>query len=413
MSKLFLRHNLALLLFFGIALPGILAILVCIFGQHAIFRWMTPNYKLGGYTNDTHSPAFDLTHLKTHQFQKNLEARIAANLPMRSFLIRLNNQIYYSIFQKSHSENVHIIIGKDKQLHQDMYINSYCGMRELNHSQLVVWADKIKQLHDFFEQQGKTFIYVITPSKAEYIPETIPKRFHCNITGVSPHIKEMESLLKERHILYVNGPELMIKATQQYHLPMFPQGGIHWNDLAVTIGSNAVIQTINSDGHVHLKPLDFSYILKNNPKGVDRDLINLINVMHPDDHYTVPKVTFKSMSSARPTLSLALIGGSFLWQMTDVFMRSKTFSNISYYRYFHQDRTDYHLGKDPITHTVNPSSIEDLAAALKADVIILEENSALTVSNHGQEFYDAMQKLVWTRKAQLVSRVVGSKKAKS
>lgn len=391
MRKLLLRYNLILVILMMMLLPAILALIVTLLGPRAIFKWMAHDYRLGGLTKEIDAVPFDFSHIKSHSTQKYLEDWVTYRLPMRSLFIRMNNQIYYSLFKKTFTDNGRMVIGKSNQLLEIEYIDSYCGRTVRTPQQLTEWADKLKIMSDFFHKQGKTFIYVTTPSKAEYMPLAIPDRFHCKSTGISQHVQQLEALLKERKVHYVNGSSLMQTATKEHKTPMFPRGGIHWNMLGASIGANAIINTINAEGHMRLYPLDFRYSLTKDVVGQDGDMMWLLNLLRPNYHYTVPAVTFESKHVTEKPLTAVCIGGSFLEKIIDIYMQNKTFSKMSYYRYFKLNKTDYEKDKKPVIQAVDTNSAHDFKAILSADVVILEENAALTISNHGQLFYNVMK----------------------
>ncbi len=396
-----LKHNLVWVVFGTLLLPGILAILVSLCGPRVILKWMKSDYALGGKTQPLTTPVFDLAHIKSHAVQKYVEEWLPRHLPLYSLFIRLNNQIYYSIFKKSYADNSRLIVGKSNQLFEMIYINSYCNRLDMpfrHKENLREWANKLKIISDFFEKQGKTFVFVITPSKAEYMPEAIPHRWHCQDAGLSAHIKEMEKLLTERKIRFVNGSTLMKQATQQYQLAMFPRGGIHWNMLGASIETNAIIDVINRDGHIHLQPLHFDYTMQNEAHGQDKDLMWLLNLLRPDYHYPVPKVIYKNSPITAQHLSAALIGGSFLEKIVDIFTENKTFSKLSYYRYFKLDRTEYTPGKPSIKNEIQVESGKDLAPILTADVVILEENAAGSITQHAELFYNVMNQFAFSNR---------------
>lgn len=390
MRKLFFRYNLIWVVFLMLLLPGLFGILAIFFGEHAVPTVLRPGYRLIGVTQDTPPIPFDFAHFKSHDVQKFSENWLANHLPLRSFFIRMNNQIYYSLFKKSYSENGKLIIGKSQQLLVDNYIVAYCGPGRTS-TQLAQWAKKLKLLSDFFQQQGKTFIYVMTPSKAEYYPQAIPDRYRCHKVGVSTYVKNLARLLDMNKIAYVNGSDLMLTASKQYGVAMFPQGGIHWNKLGASVAANAIIDRINHAGDIHLNPLRFNYVMTKKPNGSDSDLLSLLNVMHPNSRYDVPKIKFDHVPSSSKPIMTAMIGSSFSTLLMDIFLESKTFQKISFYRYFKLDRTDYEENKIPTIHPVDVNLADAMTSILSNDVIILEENAEVTVSGHGQLLFDAMK----------------------
>ena len=355
------------------------------------------NKQLWGIVENLHKPQINIKNLISHDIQKYYEQLFTNNLPLRTLTIRLSNQIYYSLFKKSYSYNNQIVIGKNKQLYELAYINNYCGLNNppFDEVYLLNWANILKELNDFFIRKGKKFIYVITPSKAEYLPSDIPNRFHCDKHGISPHVKTLEAFLSERGIHYISGPHLMIQATKEYKTSMFPRGGTHWNYLAGGVAANAIIQTINQLGIPTLKPLTFNYKLKK-PEGTDVDLTELLNLFKANKKYLVPKLDFKL--SPINSISLAIVGDSFSDQFLDAFLKSDTFSKIDFYRYFKFSKTEYKKNSDPLVEDVNINSAHVLDSILAADVVILEENTLNTMSEHGLLFHNLMKKLALNNK---------------
>lgn len=381
-----LRHNFLWGLLLVIFLLGTLTIYLSF-----------PNFKLAdtAVTQDMPYPQMNMQQIRSREVQKYVEALIAKKIRLRNFFIRVNSQIYYSIFHKSFAEDSQVIIGKHQQLFELGYITSYCHLIENFHDdpkQLIAWADKLKILSDVFAKRGQTFIYLITPSKAEYIPQAIPQRFHCRNVGMSEHLKQLETLLRERNIAYVNGAALMMDATSHYKTSMFPRGGTHWNLLGAGIAANALLDAINRDGRVRVNLLHFNYELQMHPEGLDTDLLTLIKLLKPDLHYAVPKLTYDQRFIVHPPVKIAFIGGSFIEVLTHIFLANQTFSRMDYYFYFALYRTSYLKNQAPIVHSVDLLSPHVLDPVLAANVVVLEENSAVTLSHHGVTFYEVLMK---------------------
>lgn len=386
------RHNFLWVLMAFIFAFGLVSIRITI----STFIKSTPtNHTFKWNSQVVYYPGSDTKHIQSHEFQKYFEDLFAKKLRMRNFYVGLNNQMYFTWFKKTFAENSHVIIGKGNQLFEILYILSYCNLKNMQHddTHLKEWADKIKKLSAYFESQGKTFIYFITPSKAEYMSHAIPDRFPCEKTGISAHVKQMEKLLDERGIRYINGSALMVEATQKYNTDMFPQGGIHWNWLGSSVGANALINAINQDNHVYLNPLRFNYVLDKlkHKESSDEDLLVLMKLMKPL-RYKVPQINFENTKITNNPVSITFIGGSFIQNLIKIFRKNRTFSKMNYYFYF-KDLYKYEKNDEKsVTHNIDLSSTNILDPILASDVVILEENSSLTVSDHGRDFYYLMKK---------------------
>lgn len=389
MLKLILRHNLIWLILLIVILPIWLAILTSLLGPRAIFKWMLPDYRLAGMIKHVTPPVLNFSHIRTHEVQKYWEINFSEHLPLRSLFIRMNNQIYYSLFNKSYMYSGQMVIGKSNQLFEIAYINSYCGKDNRTDEKLLEWADKLQSLSQFFEKQGKIFIYLITPSKAEYFPEKIPNRFACKEKKLTP-TERMERLLKERHIKFVNGGSLIKNSKHTYGVDLFPQGGTHWNNLGAVLVSNAIISEINNNSTKKIQPIAFDYKITKNPQGQDRDLLWLLNLLHPNDHYPIPELNYTSPSVKNSNVNLVFIGGSFLEKLIKIFQTNHTFSSIIDYPYFKFRKLKFEGNKQCETQYTN-DSVAQLDSILAADVIILEENSEMILSEHGELFYSKLK----------------------
>jgi alginate O-acetyltransferase complex protein AlgJ len=403
MKKSLLRYNLLWVLLFSIVfLPALLVRM-----KHAPYHRHNPiltalDVDLVGVTAPQSKPPFDLAHIRSHEVQKYLEDKWTTNLPMRNWLVRLNNQIFYSFLKKSYNLDGQLVVGKSNQLFELAYIKYRCDYQQIlakKKAELPIWADKVKQISDYFTQNGKTFVYVMTPSKAEYMPEAIPERFHCKAPGTYLMIREMEKRLTERHVRVVNTADLMPQAALAYHTPMFPEGGTHWNYLGASIGANAIIRTINQHNVIALQPLHFQYQMTNAPEGTDTDLFSLLNLLKPTLTYTVPKVHYLLAATPNKPLTATVIGGSFCGQLIDTFLKTQTFAKVDFYRYFKLEHTSFiNATEPPKVLPIHLDEVASLDAILKSDVVILEENAAIIDSNHGELLFDTLNKLVFTKK---------------
>ncbi len=387
---IFFRHNLIWIIIILCLLPGLFGLVAIVCGEHAVPKILRADYRLAGVTTAEKEIPFDYKNFSTHRSQQRVETWLSSHLPLRSLFIRLNNQVYYSLFKKSYAENGQLIVGKNKQLFVYSYIRAYCQPNS-QEIMLRAWADKLKMMNDFFRHQHKMFVYVMTPSKAEYQRQSIPDRYHCQTNGISPQVLRLAQLLDERHVPYINGSLLLQKAHQYYSLALFPKGGIHWNKLGASITANAITNTLNQQAHVNLKALQFHYHISHEPKGSDSDVISLLNLLRPQKNYAVPKLIFIPTPPKKP-LHMAMIGGSFCSLLIEAFIESKTMDKISFYRYLKLDKRVFTYPKKEKQFLVAADDKKILSDILTADIVLLEENAETTVSPHGEAFYQVIKR---------------------
>ena len=272
MRNLFFKHNLLWILILIIPVIGLLTLVASLI---IFFQSSFNNHTFAGDSKYIHYPGLNAHTFQSHHYQQYVEALISKELRLRNSFIRVNSQLYYSLFKKSFAQDSQLIVGENNMLFEMGYITAYCHQHEMPYNELSQ-LNNLKELSDYFTSRGKTFIYVITPSKAEYMPNAIPKRFHCQDVGISAHINTIKQLLDARHVRYIDGPSLMVEATQKYGTPMFPQGGTHWNWLGSTVCTSAIIHRINEDKRFELPILKFNYVMgKVDPDDSDNDLLSI------------------------------------------------------------------------------------------------------------------------------------------
>ncbi len=350
---------------------------------------------LYGYVEQLTTPNLTIKNFSSHTIQNYYESMFINNLPLRSSIIRLNNEIYYLFFKKSYSYNNQVIIGKNGQLFELGYIKAYCSNENSLYDDafLIQWANKLALINNYFFKKGKRFIYLIAPSKAEYLHSAIPSRFcHGNESIKNERNKKFENLLNERGVNVINAPLIMQDATKKYNISMFSPGGTHWNFLAGAITSNFIIEKLNLLNSTKLNLIDFDYKLVRNPNIYDIDLLNLLNLFKKPTFFS-PKLTFKP--SLTPTnIKLTFIGDSFSDQPINALVKSNIFSKILLYRYFNTSKTEYIRNSEPIVEKVNIDAKDMLDPILSSDVIILEENIAALMSNPAKLFYEKLQNYI-------------------
>lgn len=351
--------------------------------QHAITIHHNKNNKL---------PEFSVAKLMDGSLQKKYETWINENLGFRTAFIQSSNQFLYSLFNKSHMYHSNIVIGKNDFLFEKTYIEQYVNINRINYSekQFDQWASQLQRMADFFTQRGQQFFYVITPSKASYYPEYLPKDYAKLIETPRPDYFLKLKALKKTNVAYFDGSEYILESKDKpYAHLLFPRGGTHWTMLSAALTAREILALISRQMNYHFPPLHFSYSTSTKPPFVDKDLLNLCNLLFPKNRYVTPLVIFKSNKKPLP-FKVAIIGGSFTNFYKDLFAKTRYFSQVDQYFYLNINHLQISQeGKEreiPVDKE-NPLSYQEILAA---DIVILEENEVLAYSTHFTELYSRL-----------------------
>ncbi|MBL0050924.1 MAG: hypothetical protein IPP29_05040 [Bacteroidetes bacterium] len=150
---------------------GLMMVAVCASAiQKAFHIFSVPH--LYGASVYTDKPKFKIEDWISNYYQINYEKNLEENFGFRNDLVRLNNQLDYSIFRKSNSNEV--VIGKKGYLFQQGYIDAYLGKKSLTEDGMQQQLNVLQQLSDSIEKHHTKLVVVLAPGKASFFPEYLP-----------------------------------------------------------------------------------------------------------------------------------------------------------------------------------------------------------------------------------------------
>ena len=109
------------------------------------------------------------------KYQEIQETYLNSMFGLRSFCVRLNNQIAYSAFNKAKANGV--IIGKENYLFEKNYIDAYIGNDFIGQDSIAKTINQLKFINDTLLKLKKNLIIVLAPGKASFYPEYIPDKY--------------------------------------------------------------------------------------------------------------------------------------------------------------------------------------------------------------------------------------------
>jgi alginate O-acetyltransferase complex protein AlgJ len=325
--------------------------------------------------------------------QRAIAHEVTESIPLRRVLIRVNNQIRYKLFGQFGAPG--ILRGDDGHLIEKGYLDEYCA-RDLAKMEAPGrrWASQLKELQDLVQSREHIFIYLITPSKVAHFPEAFFPRYPCASAERDRlgKVPAFVAMLKAAGVNVVDAATLTHSMKGKYEFGMFPQGGVHWNQLAVGYAANALIAEINRQRKVSpIAPLKWTYTVSDNAKGEDRDLLDLLNILLPQPEYKVPVLNYVSRQCGpEAKLDVAVIGGSFIHMLSETLARNACLHGLRGYNYLYgglRGGPEYKLLK-------NRMNVGDILPIADADVVVLEENESIFPRDvgHGPELYKQLLK---------------------
>lgn len=343
----------------------------------------------------TQKPPFELSFAAVvdGRLQKYIATKVTEAIPIRPLLVRLNNQLEFSLFNQLDVPN--LMIGARGQLLGLNYLDEYCARQEryaeMRANQII---PKLLDIQAFYKSRDALFLYVITPSKVAHLPQYFVDRVPCPSTQPARNnfIPDYAQRLQHAGLAVFDAATFTHNLKGQYPTEIFAQGGIHWNSIGSSLAALEIIKFINKLANRQMLPsFQFEKVTLKPPEGADRDLANLINVLFPPISYETPKITYKPSTSCSDhpagLIDAAVVGGSFMEAPVALLIGMGCLSRLSLYGYLIGAR----LGGVPLRVLQIESTDADLMYLREVKILVLEENEA-GVGTFG--YVDKLQKIL-------------------
>lgn len=327
-------------------------------------------------------------------FQKDFSKWFQENVGLKELFIRINNQIYYSAFNKSYQYSGNIIIGKGLQLYEKSYIEDYTNelptMSVNDQNELV---SKIKKVQDLFAKRGIRFILMITPSKAYTYPEYIPDEFLKHKQGPTTY-DSIVPLLTKSEINLVDGQRIVLYQKNRSVYPMFPRGGTHFTYLGAYFVTAELMKKVEKITKRNIPELRLTGVeTKQTPDAIDKDLAELLNLVHDPLDYIAPLPelsVYKNKSASKGShINVSMIGSSFTLIPYIILADQNIFSYLYNYLYYTRNLWMFPEHRVLQQSQFNPRTSEWWNNnILKSNVVILEINQSMFTEDHVKAFLD-------------------------
>jgi hypothetical protein len=361
-----------------------------------IIQWkykVVPNVALAGVeATRAERPVFKYSDWFTGKYQKKVETAFTKLNGLRGFLVRLDNQINFSIFGECKSYGGGIAVGKDNWLFEKSYVNH---MNNNNQADLSVMEPRImemKKLQDLLASRDIYFLFLITPSKATVYGEHLTEKYLKNsLIRETAKYTTARRLLDTHGINYIDAHKFFMENKKTAPYDLFVRGGTHWSYYGASLFSMELISRIQQDTELPIGSISCESIqVSSLPWSTDADIASLMNVF--DMTPACGKMAHPIMKTSFPHNAIRpdvlVVGGSFLHTI-NLFVCDKIFGTRDYYYYYKSNRPRP-SSKD---REIIPKNEQLKDAILSKKIIIVESNETL-LHNIGSGFIkDAIKAL--------------------
>ena len=321
-------------------LAGILLFLLLPLVQHHL--GICESEKLNGALVPAQKEWFSVRSWWSGRYQEAYEKWFNENFGFRNDLVRMHNQIAYSVYGKAKANGV--VIGKDGYLFEENYVLTYTGKDFVGMNVVEQNTDKLKQLQDSLEQRGVTLLVCLAAGKASYFPEFIPDEYGkaADTTNYQMYADAMRR--KNINLVDCNSWFRQMKATAQY--PLYPKTGIHWSRYGSMLVLDSLIHYVEKKRNVDMPGIVWEGVeMSDSLRSPDDDIGLGMNLTWPLQGYAMayPKYHFED-TTGKANVKLMTISDSFFWTMFDINLSPSPFNGVEFYYYnkevYHTDGRD-------------------------------------------------------------------------
>ena len=331
---------------------------------------------LGGVTMPVPVVGFSWRAVASGDFQKSLASQFNEKFAGRSDLIRNTSELWFRLFHETASPSSTVAVGRNDVLFGKAYLREYF-LQRVEKQTLAPWVNNLRRLQDFCLQSGMGFVVLVSPNKVALYPEDAPPAWHRWEDPRPRGSVQLIELFQEKGISFVDGSALAMheKLTNKPLAPLFPKGGAHWNSRAALLVGNAVLARFREQNQaVELIEIVES-VISQKPEGEESDFLTLMN-LRLQWTYPCERVSIKlSPRPEREQLTMAVVGGSFTWELMRQLSKSRQFSEIDSYFYYKRSKICAVDGTLSLVRA--PGTPKDFAREIfAANCLLLEINEA-------------------------------------
>lgn len=287
---------------------------------------MTP---LVGVQDTVTKPAFTTRGFLDGSWQERRMNYAAEKAGFRPWLIRLKNQLDYSLFNYTGSGGV--VIGREGCLFLKSYINNYCGIEFQGTRRIDYEVQRLTAVSRELKKKNVSFLLVLAPGKATFEQEKIPARYRKRpITNYEYYSRKLAS--SGIDVIDLNRWFRELKGKTPY--PLFPKNGVHWTSYGVALAADTITHCIEKLRSIDMPEIDFSRIrISDTMRYSDNDAGDLMNVFRLKGNTPMPYPEFSYIREGKHRPDIVAIADSYWWGFITSGISRNIFGKARYWFY--------------------------------------------------------------------------------
>jgi len=311
----------------------------------------------------TQKPNFTFKKYFSEEYQEQYSEYWNQHFPFRSLFVRTNNQIKYSLFNKTSTYATSK--GKNEYLFENIHILSYNGYDFNGYEKIIEDVSALNRIKDSLKKYNCDLLVVFAPGKGFFFPEYIPDIYKPSNNPSNYEVYKSE--IEKYNINFIDfNAWFMHQKTLSPHI-LYPKTGIHWSYYGMIMAVDSMAKKIEEIKSITLPKIIIDSIeVKTAYESTDTDIEDAMNLLFsiPKPPMSYPRYRVEETSNSKKP-RVMVIADSFYWSIFNDGIPHKLFSDNKFLYYYKEVFPDNFISKTMVEDINMKDEI------IKNDLIIL------------------------------------------
>ena len=336
-----------------------------------IFGKLDAHFSTDGVEEAKAFPSVTVKTILNGEAQAGFEDYVQQNLPGKPLMVRLRNQITFSLLRTTPNNNYSM--NQDLNLFTWGNVSSYMQYNEpVSDEYTRGLVEKIERLEKLASDNGIQLFVFVTPCKVRYCEEELP--WVDQVMAPEKTEGNYEKLIRDLEssgLKYFDSIDYINSHKEEFdsRVPLFYRTSVHWSVYVGNLVGAAFGDYIEAESGYDLPELSITARPCEEPVYPDSDAFNTFNLLQKSyDQYYEPVIEVTDAATDAP--GMLCRGGSFMGQSLSAIIRNHYFGkNV----YMENDQIfTEEFGEKEIFHDYNDVDMKEYLKDI--DILILEVN---------------------------------------
>lgn len=329
------------------------------------FIFNIPITPLQGDFKKLERPVFQKDDWFKNTFQDAYSQWLEQQTGFRNLLVRIYNQIDFSLFSKANAEGV--VIGKDNFLFEHDYIRAYLGGDYIGYTAIDKKLRRFKFLQEYLKLKGKDLVLVFEPGKASLYPEKIPEPYLLRYPKDTNNYEVFLNRAKSLNIRHIDLNDWFLSLKSSVPYPLYANTGIHWSSYGMFLAADSLVRYLEKLRNIDLQEMVLdSFQLSLRAKETDYDAATALNLLCSISNPTLAYPVYHfTRDPEKEKISVLTVADSYYWNIFNTRLPLHLFNNEAFWYFNAMVYPDSYVKETKV------DSLDLTAEIEKQDVIFL------------------------------------------